>query len=139
MNRITGISAGAAIPGRSKATAPSLPSGFSVEAEVAAPAVQESQPAQNVGLSGMLALQEAEAETVQDKTARRHGMAMLGRLSQLQKSLLSATADDAVEIETLASLAREMPETVNPGLTKALAAIRLRAKIELIRRGIEIT
>ncbi len=138
MSRVTGITTGG-IANRPKAAPSRLAPGFTVESEGAAAAVPENQPAQSVMLSGMLALQETETETVQDKNARRHGFALLDSLAQLQKSLLSPEADNAAEIETLALLASEMPQAANPGLAAALAAVRLRAKIELLRLGIEIT
>ncbi len=137
MTRVNGISAAGAA-NRPKKTATRLGPGFSVESDEAAPPVQANQPAQGVALSGMLALQEAETETVQDRTARRHGIALLETLSQLQKILLSAQSNAATEIESLALLTHEMPQAANPGLAAALADIRLRAKIELLRWGIEI-
>lgn len=138
MNRINGITAAGAA-NRPKTTATRPGPGFSVESGDPAPSVEANPPAQGVALSGMLALQETETETVQDKTARRHGIALLETLSQLQKTLLSPWANAQTEIETLASLANEMPQAASPGLAAALADIRLRAKIELLRRGIEIT
>ena len=139
MNRIPGIGTGPGIVNRPKAATSRLASSFTVDNDGPAPAVQENQPAPNVALSGMLALQEVETETVQDKTARRRGIALLEALSQLQKTLLSGLGDGETEVETLALLATETPEAADPGLALALAAIRLRAKIELLRRGIEIT
>jgi hypothetical protein len=137
VTRVNGITpAGAA--NRPKTTATRPGPGFSVESEDAAPSVEAKQPTQGVALSGMLALQETETETVQDRTARRHGIALLETLSQLQKTLLSPQGSAETEIETLALLANEMPHAANPGLAAALADIRLRAKIELLRRGIEI-
>jgi hypothetical protein len=138
MNRVSGITPGG-IAKRPKPAASRLASGFNVESEEAAPAIQENQAAQSVALSGMLALQETETETVQDKNARRHGIDLLDTLSRLQKALLSPQEDTETDIERLAELANAMPQAAHPGLAAALADIRLRAKIELLRRGIEIT
>jgi hypothetical protein len=138
VNRVSGVTPGG--PANRPRPAASRPaSSFNVESEAAAPAIQENQPAQSVALLGMLALQETETETLQDRTARRHGIALLESLAQLQKSLLSPQSDNATEIENLALLANAMPQAVDPGLAAALTGIRLRAKIELLRRGIEIT
>jgi hypothetical protein len=138
VNRVNGVTAAGAA-NRPKRTATRLGPGFSVESEDSAPPVQANPPVQGVALSGMLALQETETETVQDKTARRHGIALLETLSQLQKTLLSPQGNAETEIETLALLVNELPQAANPGLAAALADVRLRAKIELLRRGIEIT
>jgi hypothetical protein len=135
VSRVAGITPGG-VPNRPKPAATGRASGFNVESEDAAPAIQENAPAQSVLLAGMLALQETETETAQDKTARRHGIALLEALSQIQKSLLSLTEASATEIETLTLLVNAMPQASNPGLAATLADIRLRAKIELLRLGI---
>lgn len=139
VNRVTGVGTGPGVTGRPKAAANRPASGFSVDGDDPASAIQENQPAQSVLLSGMLALQEVETGNVQDKAARRHGIALLEALSQLQKALLLGLGDSEAEVEALALLTTETPEPADPGLAAALAAIRLRAKIELLRQGIEIT
>ncbi len=138
VSRIPGVSPGG-VASRAKPAASRLGASFNVEREDVAPTVQENLPAQSVALSGMLALQETETGNVQDRTARRHGIALLQSLLQLQRALLTPQQDNGTEIETLTSLANEMPQASDPGLASALTQIRLRAKIELLRRGIEIT
>jgi len=93
-------------------------------AEAAAPVVA----------AGMLSLQEAGAETVQDRLARRHGRALLAALSRLQHQLLGA-ADPADALAALASLADAMPRSTDAALGAALDEVRLRARVELARHG----
>jgi hypothetical protein len=137
VTRSIGIGIGA-VAARARPAAPAAASSFNVATGGTAAPVQENQPAPAVSIAGMLALQEAEAETIQDKTARRHGLALLDALSALQQALLSPLADGEPEIAALTRLAAEIPETTDPGLSALLAPIRLRAKIELLRRGVQL-
>lgn len=131
MTVVKGVGAGAAVaggrPARAAAGSFRLPAGaagtMGSMAGVAAAA--------EVGLPGMLALQEVQAEPVADREARRHGQAMLAELAALQRSLLGAGADDLARLERLAAGG---PEAEDPSLRAAVAAIRLRARIELARR-----
>lgn len=84
--------------------------------------------------AGMLALQEAAVEAPADRTARRHGRAILASLSRLQCTLLGATDSEAV-LDALAMLAGDIPCATDPGLAAALHAVVLRARVELARRG----
>ena len=140
MNRVGGIGIGGAIAGRS-AKAGAAGSGFSIAdngpAEPAA--APKTQAAQSVALSGMLALQEVATGTARDKAARRHGFALLEALTQLQKELLTGLGDGEAGITALTRLTTETPEAEDPGLAAVLDAVRLRAKIELLRRGVEIS
>jgi hypothetical protein len=85
----------------------------------------------------MLALQEAEAELAGNRNARRHGLAVLEALRALQHGLLGATADSGQQVAALLRLADTTHGVADAGLADVLAAIRLRAKIELLRRGAE--
>jgi len=137
VSRVDGIGGASAITGGRAPKAASGPGGFSVAAESPlADAVVQVRSAQPLGLIGMLALQEAETETTANKNGRRHGFAVLDALEELQHGLLSS-ADEGQEIARLLSLAREPASVVDPRLGEVLAAIRLRAKIELLRRGVE--
>lgn len=87
------------------------------------------------GLDGMLALQEAGAEAVRDRQARRHGQALLGTLARLQHDLLQEGGDDSA-LHQVAALLEAMPPAANPALASALAGVALRARVELARRGL---
>jgi len=106
---------------------------FAVAAESdAAPAVVSALngPA---ALAGLLALQEAEATPVRDRAARRRGRDILGALTGLQRALLG-DEDSAAATGRLSALLAHVPLAEDPQLNGILAAIRLRARIELARR-----
>jgi len=140
MTRVSGVAGGAAIgagPGNAKA-APG--SGFDVSdlSDGGAAARIGPMPAlPPAGLAGMLALQEAEADMVGDRNARRHGLAVLEALRALQHGLLDASGDAGQQVAALLRLADATNVVADAGLADVLAAIRLRAKIELLRRGVE--
>ena len=144
---MTIIPTGAVLP----ATEPSLSprykagvgDGFALPAPedpIRPPAVQTRAP-QPVGSAGaMLALQEqagqaAEgAATLADREARRHGQELLEALASLQQSLV-AEVDPAASLSRLAALADAAPQADDPALARILSAIRLRARLEIIRRA----
>lgn len=86
------------------------------------------------GLEAMLALQEAEASGARDREARHHGQELLRELARLQRALLAGGTDDAL-LGRLASLAETAPEAADPALRAMVAAVVLRAKVELARQG----
>jgi hypothetical protein len=111
--------------------------GFAVPQEAGggpaqAPSVGMPAP---VALDAMLALQEAEVETQQDRIARRYGQAVLAALEALQRVLL-AGGDVAGALSRLHVLADGAPRAADPSLAAILDSIRLRAWVELARRGI---
>jgi hypothetical protein len=103
--------------------------GFSVPKGGGAPAAGAVAAVQEVGLGGMLALQEAPEE-VGDREARRHGQEMLAALAALQRSLLGL---DGADPGRLARLVAAVPEARDPALREVVAAIALRARIEAVR------
>ncbi len=107
--------------------------GFSL-ASVAPSAAGAAAPAAAVALGSMLALQEAGGEPVRDRAARRHGHAMLQLLAALQRAMLGGGSGDDTELGRLAALSADIPAASDPGLRQAVAAIALRASIELARR-----
>jgi Class II flagellar assembly regulator len=149
MNRLGGVSGGVAAGGRTgeaAARAASAPGGgFSAAADrvvagaEATDQLRVSEAAPPVGLAGMLALQEAETETARNGKGRRHGLAVLDALRELQGDLLRETGGGAAGMRSLARLAGQGQEVADQGLADVLSAIRLRAKIELLRRGVETT
>src|SRR6185312_16988954 len=88
-----------------------------------------------VALDAMLALQEAEVEAEQDRIARRYGQAVLGALDALQRIWL-AGGDIARALDRLHALADGAPRASDPALAAIIDSIRLRAWVELARRGI---
>ena len=64
--------------------------------------------AEEVGLAGLLALQEGETQSVQDRNARRHGKQLLDQLVRLQHALLGG-ASDPDDLAALARLHGERP------------------------------
>lgn len=69
-----------------------------------------------------------------DQVARRRARALLGGLASLQRELLGATADPAA-LQRLAGLL-EGEDGEDPALAEAMRGAALRARIELLRRGI---
>ncbi len=69
-----------------------------------------------------------------DEVARRRGRALLGGLASLQRELLGGVADSAV-MQRLATLL-EGEDGEDPALAEAMRGVALRARIELLRRGI---
>ena len=92
-----------------------------------------STAAAPVGLSGLLAMQEAEAGFVQDREARRHGQAVMAELAALQRELLGG---GGASLDRLAALGRHSPQAADPRLAAVLRAVQMRAQIELARRGL---
>ncbi len=139
MNRVSNI--GPAGRSGKAATKPGAGPGgaFSVAAgEMAAPEpMRETAAARGVVLSSMLALQEYETEAMRDKTARRHGASMLDALARLQNAMLSLGGEKLEDVANLRQLAAMSSDAADPGLAHVLGSIRLRAKIELLRRGLE--
>ncbi len=68
-----------------------------------------------------------------DKAAARQGRALLGALAGLQLAVLGKGGVEAHQ--TLADLARALPQAADPGLADVLRAIAQRAAIELARAG----
>ena len=88
-----------------------------------------------VALDTMLALQATEVESEQDRIARRYGQAVLAALDMLHRVLL-AGGDVRRVLERLHTLADGAPRAADPALASILDSIRLRAWVELARRGV---
>lgn len=106
-----------------------------------------SGPVFTASMEGLLGLQEhfppdaVATPAARDREARRHGNALLAALAELQSLLigtagLSAGAPPDVRLLAgrLAGLAGSIPAAADPGLRSIVAAIGLRAQIELARR-----
>lgn len=112
------------------------PGGFRLleEADPQAPAAVAG-PAP-MGLHGLLALQEAEADAAQDRAARRHAGSMLEELSSMQRALLGGDPDGtAAALARLADAAQRGPAAADPRLGAVVRAIALRAAIEAARHA----
>lgn len=103
-------------------------------ADGAEPQAHAASGAAPVSLHSLLALQEAEAEAVQDRAARRHAGFMLEELSALQRALLGGADGGAVAADRLAVLARRSPAAADPRLAAVVQAIAVRAAVEAARR-----
>jgi hypothetical protein len=85
-------------------------------------------------LHNLLALQEAEADEVQDRAARRHAGSMLAELSILQRALLRADVTGmAASLTHLSSLARDGGVAHDPRLAAVVRAVAMRAAVEAAR------
>ena len=119
--------------GASRGRAGQAVGGFSLAAG-APSGVGAASPAVAVSLGSMLALQEAGDEPVRDRAARRHGHAMLQLLAALQRAVLGGGSGGEAELGRLATLSADIPAASDLGLRQVVAAIALRASIELARR-----
>ena len=115
-----------------------LGGGFAVGFSAASTAGPGSGTASVASVAGMLLLQEvadgpARNGQARDRQARRHGRALLEGLSDLQRALLG-DGEDTAALDRLATLVAHCPEAADPALRATLAAVALRAKVELARR-----
>jgi hypothetical protein len=117
-----------------RGAARSAATGFSVPARQPG-TLAAAAPALEVGLSGMLALQEEQGGAVQDREARRRGQELLAELAALHLVLLGGTDETGTTavLHRLAGLARAVPLAASPALRQAIAAIVLRSRVELAR------
>jgi hypothetical protein len=90
--------------------------------------------AAEVSLATLLTLQEIEDEPARNRAARRRGEDLLAALAALQRALLGAGVS-ADRLAALADLVGAVPEAADPALRAAVAAIVLRARIELARHA----
>lgn len=86
----------------------------------------------SVSVTSLLALQESESGLHQDREARQHGEAVIDELTELQRALLGA---DGPDLDRLTALVARPITASDPALAGVLRAVRLRAGIELARRG----
>ena len=87
-----------------------------------------------VSLHTLLALQEAEADDVQDRAARRHAGSMLAELASVQRALLQADAAGiAASLSRLDGLTRDGVLAHDPRLAAVVRAIAMRAAVEAAR------
>lgn len=80
---------------------------------------------------GLLSLQEGSTAEERDARARKRGLALLQELQEVQMALLGGRLDPA-RLARLASLSVG-EQAADPALAEAVAAIALRARVELAR------
>ncbi len=130
---MTGIERIGRPPAPRVASRPAAKSGFFVPSEAAGPSQADAAAAPAAtSLGSMLALQEAGAETVEDREARKHGHDMLAALAELQRALLGG--GDGVALQRLGDLAASVRHATDPRLAAMVSAIVLRVRVELARR-----
>ncbi|MEO9188725.1 MAG: flagellar assembly protein FliX [Acetobacteraceae bacterium] len=134
MTELGGIERMTGAPAAVRVSQPSLGTAFAVPAAAdTAPPLPVSALGASGALSGLLALQEAGGAPVRDREARRRGRDILGALTELQRALLGGLGSDGA-ITRLSALLADLPMAADPRLNAILAAIRLRARVELARR-----
>jgi len=95
----------------------------------------EADSVAEASAAGLLTLQEDAAPgDVRDRAARRRGYDLLAELAALQRELLAGDPG-ADRLARLAVLAEQVPDATDPRLRDALAAIALRARVEVARYG----
>lgn len=125
---------GGVTTGKGRVPARGSAGGFSLGG-VPAGGAAATQAAASVQATGLLALQESAPAGERDARARKRGEALLRSLSDLQLGLLDGSAAPA-QLRALAALVPG-EEAADPALAMALAAIRLRARVELARHGLD--
>jgi hypothetical protein len=114
---------------------PAVGGGFSVAEGDAKPSgTGEAESVAETSLAGLLALQEQAGGEVRDFAARRRGLDLLAELAALQREVL-AGGPGADRLSRLAGLAAEVPEAADPRVRDAVAAIAVRARVEVARYG----
>ncbi|WP_164867869.1 flagellar assembly protein FliX [Rhodovarius crocodyli] len=96
------------------------------------------QPVQVASLGSSLplaALAGGHAPSPRDAVAQRRARGLLGGLSALQRELLGGPRDDAA-LQRLVDLL-EGEDGDDPALREAVQDLALRARIELLRRGLD--
>ena len=110
---------------------PSASRPFGVSAEPAEQ-TEAAVATPGVAVASLLALQESESGLQQDREAKQHGQAVVDELTELQSALLGEQGPD---LDKLAALVARPVAVSDPALASVLRAVRLRAGIELARRG----
>ncbi len=111
--------------------------GFHIEEDAAqhASAAAPAPAAAPTSLHGLLALQEADADAVQDRAAQRHAGSMLAELSAIQRALLQDNpAGTSAALARLSGLTRDGTAALDPRLAAVIRAITMRAAVEAPRR-----
>lgn len=106
------------------------PAGFAVAEQPAK--LGEATALTALSTDALLFLQEVESPQERDARSRRHGTALLDLLAKLQHGLLDGAAPGEV-LQDLQALTTQPIVAANPGLQDVVAAITLRAHVEIAR------
>ena len=87
-----------------------------------------------VGMGGLLGLQEFGGDRGGDSPARHQADTLLTELAALQRTLLGG-GDPGAVLERLDGMLGSVPTAGSPVLLALLGAVRMRARVELARRG----
>ena len=89
------------------------------------------------GLDALIALQAVQPETEKERRKRqiKRGRGLLDALDGMKLALIDGREDPAALRKLAAELAERRDGTGDAGLDDALAAIELRAQVELAKRG----
>lgn len=136
IGRIAGVGRAGVANGAAGGAARST-GGFTIGGSAAGP-TREAASAAGVAAPGLglLALQEQGSDAERDGAARHRAGAILEELDGLLLDLLAGSAGDPERLDRLAGL-QEGEEGADPGLRDAVRSIVLRARVELVRRGME--
>jgi hypothetical protein len=97
------------------------------------PGAAISAPAAPLASAAMLTLQELDCQTAQDREARKHGEAVLHALTALQRARLGGSGSGSTtDLQQVLAAAAAAPAR-DPCLAGILAAVMLRARVELAR------
>ena len=107
--------------------------GFTLPPELGeASTIVESTGVAATSLSTLLALQEVDTPTEQDRKAHRHAEILLDELQALQLEMLGRPPDSG-RLHRLAGMIHGLPVATHLGLRAAVAAVAMRAELELAR------
>lgn len=107
--------------------------GFSVGPHCQPATTSSAQAMDSAELPALLCIQEHDGDDPKDRGAKRRGRDLLRALAELQRTLLSA-AGEAAALDRLGELASTPADASDPRLAHILAAIVLRARVEMARR-----
>ena len=129
--RVDGIRGAVSVPRDGAKTSTGT---FSVD-DGAMPTTQKARlsAVADIGLENMLALQAVDERAERDRSARKHGTAMIAALTNLQRAML-ADEDPASALVALTELATNEPVADDPDLDTILRAVVLRSRVEIARR-----
>jgi hypothetical protein len=89
-----------------------------------------------LSLQALLSLQDVQPQAERDRRARRQGEGLLSALTRLQRALLGENGA-AQELTELCTLSAQSEVADDPALRDIVAAIRLRAAVELARADVK--
>jgi hypothetical protein len=132
LTMIDRVSGGRPVTHTKRAAKSRASGGFSIDDESRADSASAAGEVAAPAPLGVLAFQEEEQDAAQDRGAKRHGQEVLDELSGLQRDLLGPGVRPD-RLRNLVALVDSGPPPADRRLRDVLAAVALRAKIELAR------